>query len=267
MDNRNDTRDLYAFFDVNTGVVFGKCTENHRVETLIQIFSEHVSTLPENSVIHYLCDNLSNHSCHEFCRVVAEICDIDYPEKELDTKKKRQQWLQKENKRIIIHFTPKHGYWLNMVEIWFGIMGQKCLKYNSFNTVEELTEFLHDFIETWNRYFAHPFNWTYDGKDLYSQAVRRLITHILIENKYMELSFLSGQMELMLNLLKINFKQVEMNNWILLKTTIIDKKSFIKSIIQNSDKPRAKKKMQELFPNLIDELENKLAQEYIKRVA
>ena len=81
--------------------------------------------------------NLSNHSCHNFCRVVAEIYSIDYSEKELKTKKDRQQWLQKQNKRIVFHFTPKHGSWQNMVEIWFGIMGQKCLKYNSFKTVDE----------------------------------------------------------------------------------------------------------------------------------
>ncbi|KPA16311.1 endonuclease DDE [Candidatus Magnetomorum sp. HK-1] len=50
--NRNGTRDLYAFLDINTGVVFGKCTENHKVETLIEIFREHVLSLPEKSVIH-----------------------------------------------------------------------------------------------------------------------------------------------------------------------------------------------------------------------
>jgi hypothetical protein len=26
-----------------------------------------------------------------------------------------------------VYFTPKHGSWLNMVEVWSGIMGQKCL--------------------------------------------------------------------------------------------------------------------------------------------
>ncbi len=256
--NRNGTRDLYAFFDVNTGVVFGECTENHKVETLIPIFSEHVLSLPEDSVIHYICDNLSNHSCHEFCRVVAELCSVEYPEKDLDTKKKRQEWLQKDDKRIIIHFTPKHGSWLNMVEIWFGIMGQKCLKHNSFNTVEELAEYIHDFIHTWNKYFAHPFDWTYDGNGLHSKAVRRLITHVIIENKHMQLSFLSGQFELMLNLLENYFKQVEIQDWIMLEKAIEDKKRYLESIIRNSEKPRIKKKAEEFFPKLIDKLKSSI---------
>jgi len=68
----------------------------------------------------------------------------------------------------------------------------------------ELSRFIHDFIKTWNRHFAHPFNWKYDGKKLYGQAVRRLVTHILIENKHMELSFLSGQIELILNLKEVS---------------------------------------------------------------
>jgi len=47
------TTDLYAFLNVNTGEVFGKCTDNHKVKTLIQIFREHVSSFPDNSIIHY----------------------------------------------------------------------------------------------------------------------------------------------------------------------------------------------------------------------
>lgn len=258
--NRNGTRDLYAFFNVNTGTVFGKCTKNHKVETLIQIFQEHVKSLPKNSIIHYICDNLSNHSCHKFCSVVAKLCSVEYPEKELDTKKKRQTWLQKENKRIVIHFTPKHGSWLNMVEIWFGIMGQKCLKHNSFSSVDKLAAFLHDFIQTWNKYFAHPFNWTYTGKGLHSRAIKRLVTHFIIENKHMELSFLSSQLELMLNLFEKHFKQVDIKDWIMLEKVIKSKRNFIESIIKSSDKPRVQTKTEKLFSKLINELDNWLSE-------
>ena len=256
--NRKGTIDLYAFFDVNSGQVFAECTENHRVKTLVQIFRKHTAMLPATADIHYICDNLSNHSCHEFCRVVAELSGVDYPEKELDTKSKRQKWLQQENKRIIIHFTPKHGSWLNMVEIWFGILGQKCLKYNSSKYVDELTDFIYDFLNTWNKYFAHPFNWTYNGNGLHRQAVQRFLRHLVVENKYMELSFLSNQIELMLNMLQHHFGQVNIKYWILLLETITEKKNYIKNIIDSSDKPRLKKKVEEIFSELIEALTNKL---------
>lgn len=257
--NRNGTKDLYAFFDVNSGKVFGECTDNHQVGTLIELLKKHVATLPENVNIHYICDNLSNHSCHEFCRVVAELSSVEYPERELKTKQQRQEWLQKDDKRIIVHFTPKHGSWLNMVEIWFGIMGQKCLKHNSFTSVEELSSFLIDFIETWNKYYAHPFNWTYDGEGLHEKAVRRLITHIVIENRHMELSFLSKQFELMENLLDDYFDKVDIEDWHLLANTINEKKDYLEKIIQDSDKPRIKQKTEELYPLFCERLRSKLS--------
>jgi len=256
--NRNGTIDLYSFFDVNTGKIFAKCTKNHKVETLINVFKEHVATLPGDESIHYICDNLSNHSCHEFCRVVAELCDVDYPEKKLDTKAKRQKWLQSENKKIIIHFTPKHGSWLNIVEIWFGILGQKCLKYISSKSDDELIEHIDDFCRTWNDHFAHPFNWTYDGSRLYDQAVKRFIRHLVIENKFMEISFLSKQIELMLNMLRRNFKQVNIKYWKQFSETITEKKDYIENIIDSSDKPRVQKKIKENYSELMALLNDEL---------
>ncbi len=253
--SRNGTKDLYAFFDVNSGKVFGECTDDHKVGTLIEVFKKHVASLPGDEVIHYICDNLSNHSCHEFCRVVAEMCSVEYREKELKTKEQRQKWLQStEDKRIVFHFTPKHGSWLNMVEIWFGIMGQKCLKHNSFESAEKLVSFLHDFIRIWNEHFAHPFNWTYDGAGLHEKAVHRLIKHISIENEHMELSFLLGQIELMLNLLNGYSEQVGMKDWCLLAETIDKKMDYLNAIMENSDKPIVKKKAEKLFPELIKKL-------------
>jgi transposase len=262
--NRMGTTDLYAFLHVNTGKIFARCRENHRVETLIEVFKEHVASLPATATIHYICDNLSNHSCPEFCRIVAQLSNVDYPEKELDTKEKRQKWLGIENKRIIIHFTPKHGSWLNMVEIWFGIMAQKCLKYNSFKSVDALIDFIYDFVQTWEKYFAHPFKWTYDGTGLHSQAVRRLITHIAIENEHMEISFLVGQMELMINLLQRYFDYVRIKDWQLLAKTIEDKKNFIGDIVRKSDKPRIKEKAEKTFPILLDLLKTKLESRLMK---
>ena len=95
--NRMGTADVYAFLEISTGKVFGKCTDNHTVETLIEVFTEHValqrSQSASNATLHYLCDNLSNHSCHEFCETVAKLCNVTYPQKTLDSKAKRQEWL------------------------------------------------------------------------------------------------------------------------------------------------------------------------------
>ena len=84
--------------------------------------------LPENKVIHYTMDNIASHASYALCRLVAKYSKIICPpEKELDSMPKRREWLQSEKKRIVFHYTPFHGSWLNMVEIWFGILNHKCL--------------------------------------------------------------------------------------------------------------------------------------------
>jgi len=256
--NRKGTIDVYSFLDVNTGKVFCKCTDDHKVETLVQVFTEHVAKQPSDEVLHYLCDNLGNHSCHQFCRVVAKLCGVDYPENELDSKEKRQNWLKQDHKRIIFHFTPKHGSWLNMVEIWFGILGQKCLKHHTAKDTIELAEFIDKFADTWNKYFYHPFTWTYDGKDLYDQALKRFIRHLTVENKFMDLSFLLSQLELMYNMLNQHFDRVSIKYWNLLENTIIEKKNYVCNIINKSDKLRLKKNAEEIFLDLLHQLNYKL---------
>jgi hypothetical protein len=63
----------------------------------------------------YIMDNLNTHFNDEFCKAVAELSNVTYDP--LKTGFERRQWLQRENKRIVIHFTPFHGSWLNMIEI------------------------------------------------------------------------------------------------------------------------------------------------------
>ena len=53
-----------------------------------------------------------------------------------------------------------------MVEIWFGILKAKCLQYDQFFSVEHLREAIIAFIDTWNEFYAHPFNWSYTGEGL-----------------------------------------------------------------------------------------------------
>jgi len=88
--------------------------------------------------------------------------------------------------------------------------------------------------------------------------VQRFLRHIVVENKYMELSFLSNQIELMLNMLQHHFDQVNIKYWILLLESVAEKKNYIKNIIDSSDKPRLKKKVENIFPELIEVLKSKL---------
>jgi len=114
---RNGTMNVLAFFGYANGKVHAECQADHKTDTFLAIFKRHVSTCPANEQIHYVMDNLSTHRGYPFCRAVAELSGIDCPsEKELNNLEKRVKWLKSTDKRIIIHFTPYHGSWLNLVE-------------------------------------------------------------------------------------------------------------------------------------------------------
>lgn len=236
---RNGTTDLMAFLRVKNGNVFGRCNDNHNRHTLISSFEQHVRMQPSDAQLHYIMDNLNTHFHHDFCEAVARLSKVKYSP--LETGSQRREWLQKDDKRIVIHFTPFHGSWLNMVEIWFGILKQKCIKQGVFDSVEILQSTILDFIDTWNRYFAHPFTWKYKGDGLYEKAISRFNKLLLIETPQMDISFLNKQLLLMANIAKDYYKILQTKQWIQLRELLMLKKEYLQNIIMNSSKERKKK--------------------------
>ncbi len=208
---RNGTTDLLAFLNPKTGQVFGKCTPNHNTQTLIRVFKEHVHSLPCDAQLHYIMDNLNTHFNDDFCKTVAQLSGVTYDP--LKTGIERRNWLQRDDKRIVIHFVPFHGSWLNMIEIWFGILSKKCLRHQSFSSVQLLQEIIEEFIETWNSFFAHPFTWKYTGEGLQEKAIKRFNNLLIIESKQMDVKFLTKQLLLMSNIAKTYRTKVANKVW------------------------------------------------------
>lgn len=199
---RNGTTDLFACLEVSTGKVFAECHACHDAETLVGFMEKHFSAISEKEPIHYILDNLNTHCGYEICVLVAKHSKVKCPsEKELDTMEKRRDWLSGTGKRIVFHFTPFHGSWLNMIEIWFGIIGAKCLN-ESFAAPEEMHDAVMTFTnELWNGLMAHPFKWSYTGEGLHEKAVARFTQNLKSENVLkMELRVLTKQLRLMKNL-------------------------------------------------------------------
>ena len=70
-----------------------------------------------------------------------------------------------ENQRITLHFTPTSCSWLNMVEIFFGIITRQAIRRGTFRSVKELTAAIGAFIDAYNDR-CQPFTWTKDADDL-----------------------------------------------------------------------------------------------------
>jgi hypothetical protein len=54
------------------------------------------------------------------------------------------------NPRVHVHFTPTSGSWLNLVEVWFGIIDRQAIHRGTFASVHDLMIKIRAFINGWN---------------------------------------------------------------------------------------------------------------------
>ena len=259
---RHGTTDLMAFLQPANGDVFWRCTQNHNTQTLLRVFSEHVQIQPKDAVLHYICDNLNTHYHDDFCATVAELSGITYTA--LKTGIHRRQWLQSPGKRITIHFLPFHGSWLNMIEIWFGILANKCLKNGWFSSVEALIQAIDNFGITWREHFAHPFTWTYRGEGLHGKVVRRFIRLLQMQSSQMDICFLTKQLLLLENMLRDYWEKVDEADWQQLFHLLTQRQDYLAGIIGFSAKERQREKAEQALESLTkiqyDSVVNHIAQ-------
>jgi transposase len=79
-------------------------------------------------------------------------------------------WLDK-NPRVTLHFTPTSCSWLNMVEIFFGIITRQAIRRGTFTSVKDLIAAIGIFIDGWNDRCA-PFVWTKTAEQIIPSATR-----------------------------------------------------------------------------------------------
>jgi transposase len=118
------------------------------------------------------------HTCHDWALLMREIVDVHFPNAKrvvvvmdnLNTHKPSSLYKAfpaSEAKRILdrleFHYTPKHGSWLNMAEIEFGILQRQCL-----NRRIPGQETLRDQVAAWQQRRnteAVEVNWRFTTQD------------------------------------------------------------------------------------------------------
>jgi DDE superfamily endonuclease len=65
--------------------------------------------------------------------------------------------------RLEIHYTPKHGSWLNVAEVEFSVLGRQCLG-RRIGTIEELTEEVDAWVQVRNDEVA-VVDWQFTTED------------------------------------------------------------------------------------------------------
>jgi transposase len=153
---RHGTTDLFAALTVATGVVLGKCYEQHRAKEFINFLGEIDANVPNGLGVHVVLDNLSTHKTPAVKR-----------------------WLQR-HPRFHLHFTPTHGSWLNQVERFFGLLTEHALRRGSHTSPKMLRAAIASYITAHNEK-PKPFRWVKTADQILASiarfATRTLQTH------------------------------------------------------------------------------------------
>ena len=144
---RNGTTTLFAALEVATGAVTDQCYDRHGKAEFLDFLKKVARAYPRRE-LHVVLDNYHTHK-HE---------DI-------------KQWLAK-HPRITLHFTPTSGSWLNLVEVFFGIVTRQAIRRGSFDSVKQLVTAISTFIDGWNER-CHPFIWTKTAEEILPHATRQ----------------------------------------------------------------------------------------------
>ena len=174
---RHGTLTLIGNFRVTTGELIAPSIGPTRTEA---DFASHIeqtmATDPGASWV-FVADNLNIHCSETLVLVVAEACGIATPLGKkgvrgvLKSVASRQGFLSEPSHRVRFVYTPKHSSWLNQIEGVFGVIMRKVIRRGSFTSLKDLRDKLVDFIDYFNRVFAHPFRWTYTGRPLMAKRV------------------------------------------------------------------------------------------------
>ena len=167
---RHGVRCLTASRVVATGQVIGAVTERRGRWDFVRHIRDVVESFPEATRFHWVMDNLNTHWTWELCRYLGRLSDAWDHRPPLRTGTQRRAFLTDPLHKHVVHFTPKHGSWMNQIEIWFGVLSRQQLRRGEFRSTAELTERIHEFIAYYNAHLAYPYEWTYTGKPMVSKA-------------------------------------------------------------------------------------------------
>jgi len=145
---RHGTTTLFAALEVATGkITADACYPRHRNGEFLA-FLKRVAKAHPRVRLHVVCDNYATHS---------------HP----DVK----AWLAR-NPRITLHFTPTSASWMNMVEIFFGIITRQAIRRGTFANVPDLIAAIRRFIDAYNER-CEPFTWTKTADQILAKANRQ----------------------------------------------------------------------------------------------
>ena len=144
---RHGTTTLFAALNIATGSVTATCQPRHRHQEFLRFLRQVARAYPDRE-LHLV---MANYAAHKRIEI--------------------RDWLAA-NPRVHVHFTPTSASWMNLVEVWFGIIERQAIHRGSFASVTDLTHRIRAFVDGWNQR-CHPFVWTKTAEQILTKADRK----------------------------------------------------------------------------------------------
>lgn len=143
---RRGTANIFCGVEPRRGLHITKVTQTRSGEELAWMLLDVAAAYPDAKVIHLVMDNLSTHREKS---LIATFGPVDGP----------RLW-----QRFKVHYTPKHGSWLNQAEIEISLVSRECLRNRRFADIEALRQATTAWSADANRR-VRTFNWQFTSRD------------------------------------------------------------------------------------------------------
>jgi transposase len=139
---RHGTTALFTALDYLTGNVIGDCKDRHTSEDYLKFIKKLDKECEDGKTLHIIADNYKTHNS-----------------------KLLKEYIAKHPNRFVLHFTPTHSSWLNLVERFFREITTERIRRESWHSVDELITAIRDYIKNWNK-SNRKFYWSKSGDDI-----------------------------------------------------------------------------------------------------
>lgn len=143
---RNGTANVFCIVAPKIGEHLTHATRNRKAPRFADAMKRIAGTFPQAKTIHLVMDNLNTHCEKSLIDTYGAF-------------EGRRLW-----RRFTVHYTPKHGSWLNPAEIEVGLWSRECLGGDRVATLEELRRRTRSWNASANR-SRRRINWQFTTAD------------------------------------------------------------------------------------------------------